>query len=285
MNQGRRGKSGGAQGWRDVLDALYEGSWNSSLGRFRSRFAYRGVSTTAGALQTSLARLAGGTRDVERIELGLLRSFRKYAHPRDHRPDTVWHWLALAQHSGLPTRLLDWTYSPLVALHFATASLDHFDRDGEVWCVDFPQVNKNLPRSLRALLEAEGSDALTVEMLGKFSSLQQFDRLRRFDFVVFLEPPTILPRLAAQHALFSMMPGPTARLDEWLGRHPEVHRRVVVPAAAKPEIRDKLDQANITERALQGGLGGLCQWLTRYYRPRAVEADDQRRPPQARTAL
>jgi hypothetical protein len=70
-----------------------------------------------------------------------------------------------------------------------------------------------------------------------------------------------------QHALFSLMSNPTASPRDWL-RHPQLCRRVIVPAALKWEIRDKLDQANINERLLFPGLDGLSRWLTRYYMPK-----------------
>lgn len=71
-----------------------------------------------------------------------------------------------------------------------------------------------------------------------------------------------------QFALFSMLSSPSHRLDTWLEAHPDLCVRLIVPAGLKWEVRDKLDQANITERVLFPGLDGLCAWLRRYYRPR-----------------
>ena len=51
-------------------------------------------------------------------------------------------------------------------------------------------------------------------------------------------------------------------------RHPELVYRIVVPAALKWEARDKLDQANITERVLFPGLDGLSRVLKQIYTPR-----------------
>ena len=53
-----------------------------------------------------------------------------------------------------------------------------------------------------------------------------------------------------------------------MAAHPEVWRRIVIQASLRWEVRDKLDQANITERVLYPGLDGLCRWLARYYTPR-----------------
>jgi hypothetical protein len=253
--------------WLDVLEALYEGSWSDELQRFRSPFAFRGMERRDRTLASSLVRLAERGADINRLELALLRNFRKYAHSEATGADSVWDWLALGQHRGLPTRLLDWTYSPLVALHFATENPVAFDQDGMVWCVNFVEANKRLPRRLKRILEAEGSDTFTVEMLGTFESLREFDALSREPFVVFLEPPAVDRRILNQLALFSLMSSASATLDDWVANHPQLCRRVVIPAKLKWEIRDKLDQANVNERVLFPGLDGLSRWLTRYYMP------------------
>jgi len=279
----RRARSG----WLDIVESLYAGSWNAGLQRFRSPFAFRGLSRANLPLTSSLARLAGGA-DVGRVELALLRNFRKYAHSEGEQARSVWDWLALGQHRGLPTRLLDWTYSPFVALHFATSDLASMDRDGVVWAINFVKANRSLPRRLGRILRAEGSDTATVDMLSRFASLRAFDRLSRRPFVVFLEPPSLDPRIVNQFALFSLMSSPRATLDTWLARH-AVARCVVVPAALKWEIRDKLDQLNINERVLFPGLDGLSRWLTRYYWPKpgqkALPQRTQRKSPRTRQQI
>jgi hypothetical protein len=253
--------------WLTLLEALEADAWNPSLGRYRSPMAFRGHASGAETLQSGLLRLADGRSNVERLELHLLRNFRKYAYNRQP-DDSVWHWLALGQHRGLPTRLLDWTYSPLVALHFATVDLSRMHEDGAVWAIDFVEANRHLPARLQRLMRSEGSDTVTVDMLRTFGSLRAFDRLARAPFVVFLDPPAIDARLVNQSALFSMMSSSGASLETWLASHRSLARKIVVPASLKWEIRDKLDQANVNERVLFPGLDGLSRWLTRYYWPK-----------------
>src|SRR5947199_395588 len=103
------------------------------------------------------------------------------------------------------------------------------------------------------------------------------DELADDDFLVFVEPPSFDERIVNQYALFSLASSPTLSPDEWLARHPDLARRIVVPAELKWEIRDKLDQANITERVLFPGLDGLSRWLKRYYSPRQAASSQRRK--------
>lgn len=274
--------------WSELLEALYADDWDPTLKRHRSSFAFRGVADTSWPMPTSLIRLGGAN---VRLERHMLRNFRKYAHRDVVERDSFWHWLAVAQHHGLPTRLLDWTYSPLVALHFATDNTSHMTRDGAVWAVDIPGAHGLLPRSLKAALQDEGSYVFTVDMLSRFelpevtvsvsgislssaqlgptriSDLDDFDKLTKRPFALFMEPPSIDDRIVNQFALFSVLSDASMPMDAWLTRHPALVRKIVVPASLKWEVRDRLDQANITERVLFPGLDGLSNWLKRHYGP------------------
>jgi hypothetical protein len=166
--------------------------------------------------------------------------------------------------------VLDWTHSPYVALHFATASLPAFDREGVVWAVDYVAAAEHLPAGLRSILDEEGSHSFTTQMLERAADgLAELDALAGDDdFVVFLEPPSVDERIVNQYALFSLLSSAEAQLDGWLGARPGLARRILVPAELKWEVRDKLDQANVTERVLFPGLDGIARWLARHYSPR-----------------
>jgi hypothetical protein len=254
--------------WTHLNEVLFDDAWDQALGRFRSNAAFRGLSRADYDLSTSLMRLGGEYPNLERH---LLRNFTKYAHGAILETEPLWYWLAVGQHHGLPTRLLDWTFSPFCAVHFATSNVKRFNCDGVVWCVDYVKARDFLPAPLRDELAGEpGVSVFTVEMLERrVEDLRGLERLRDGDedFVIFLEPPSLDARIVNQLGLFSMMSRAHASLDEWLSRRPELVRRVIIPAEMKWEIRDKLDEIGVTERVLFPGLDGLADWLRRYYGP------------------
>jgi hypothetical protein len=249
--------------WLELHDLLFADSWQDRLKRHRSHLAFRGMPDAGAPLATRLSLQNPGT------ERHLLRNFRKFARANSVPGDSVWNWLALAQQHGLPTRLLDWTFSPYVALHFATDDPSRFGEDGTIWCIDYVAAHRHLPRPLRKVLDDESADVFTAEMLARAAeTLDDFDRLANEPFLLFMDPPSLDERIVNQFALFSLLSGPAIRLEDWIERQPDLARRIVLPASLKWEVRDKLDQANITERVLFPGLDGLSRWLTRYYTPR-----------------
>ncbi len=251
--------------WEQLQSELFRDTWDYSLQRYRSPYIYRGLSDAGYELKTSLIRLEG---DFASLEKHLLRNFRKYARKNLFTDNSVWNWLALAQHHGLPTRLLDWTYSPYVALHFATANIEKYHLDGVIWCLSYVKANAYLPERLKKELKQEGSNVFTPELLDEVCpKLNSLRKLQDEPYIVFLEPPSLDERIVNQHALFSLMSDNKSIQSEWIKNHPELYHRIIIPSKLKWEIRDKLDQVNITERVLFPGLEGLSKWLARHYSP------------------
>ena len=99
-------------------------------------------------------------------------------------------------------------------------------------------------------------------------------------FAVFFEPPSLDDRIVNQFALFSVLSSPSVTFDTWLSQNAGLCRRIIIPKHIKWEIRDKLDQANLTQRVFFPGLDGLAAWLRRHYSPhtRGALASAQVRP-------
>src|SRR5690242_16377185 len=93
-----------------------------ATGRRRDNVVYRGAANAAWPLLTSLDILGGVHPPHTKADLEehILRNFIRYARPYLGQAVSEWEALVAAQHHGAPTRLLDWTYSPMVAAHFAT---------------------------------------------------------------------------------------------------------------------------------------------------------------------
>jgi FRG domain len=271
--------------WVNLISEIYFEPVNKELNRYRSQCVYRGMTDAIYELTPGLMRVGEHFADVEML---LVNDFQKYAH-RDASPgDSFWNWLAVAQHRGLPTRFLDWTFSPFVALHFATSNLGAGapGTDAVIWAVNYVETNKLLSDRLAYTLKKNRKNIFSVEMLDDaVPDLSALDQFQDCEFILFMEPPSLDERIVNQAALFSVMsrpkgkPGqsaPTDGVDEFLKRKqrelgpssPELFKKIIIASDLKWEIRDRLDQANITERVMFPGMDGLSSWLKRHYTKR-----------------
>lgn len=249
------------QTWEELYTALYNDDWANGLQRHRSSYVYRGLENAEYNLTTSLNR-----QGESYLEKHLLRNFKKYSQ-LSHPPTSEWHWLSLAQHHRLPTRLLDWSYSPLVALHFATADHTKFYNDSVIWAVNYVDAIRPLPDQLSSVIEREESYILSTDMLDQAAlTLPELSAMRKVPFPVFFEPPSLDGRIVNQYALFSMMSNPDVCIDKWLEKSDVRWFKIRTPSKLLWQVRDRLDQSNLTERVLFPGLGGLATWLRRHYK-------------------
>ena len=265
------------ESWDHLLSAVFDGVWDPAIARYRNNRVFRGMAEYQWGLTPSLNRACPHDLSLEKM---ILRSFQKYGYAELQSCSSFWEIVAMGQQFGLPTRLLDWTYSPLVAAHFATEDVDSFDRDGAIWCVDIPRVNEHLPTVLRSRLSEHKGVIFTRDILDEIAP--DFDALRAYaqkPFAMFFEPASTVNRIANQYALFSVVSDPAVTLLDL----PEstTFTRLIISKKAKLEIRDKLDYINISERMIYPGLDGICKWIARRYAPlgpRYNSAHDEQTP-------
>ena len=254
------------------LDQLFkmvsEQEYRPDLGRYRNLFIYRGQQDASFHLVTTLKRTCKEKRGE--LESCILNNFTKCAALVEPMIDrTVWHQLILGQHHGLPTRLLDWSYSPLIALHFALAeeNLDEMDQhDCVVWRMDIHELHEKLPEKYRKIEEKYKTTVFSVEMLEEAcGSLEQYDRDMGEDAMVVIEPPSVDPRIANQYSFFSVIPTQMDDIEQYLNDNTNQTVRYLIHKALRWKLRDFLDHQNINERLIYPGLDGISRWLGRHY--------------------
>jgi hypothetical protein len=182
---------------------------------------------------------------------------------------SVWKRMILGQHHGLPTRLLDWSRSPLVALHFAMTENDYMQmdkHDAAVWKIDIPDIKKCLPDEYRKVLDDANSSVYTMDQLNQITggSLDKYDKDMGTSGMVILEPPSMDQRVVNQYSFFSVVPSGMEDVDGFLGKTGN-SVKYIISKDIRWHLRDALDQMNINERMIYPGLDGVARVEGRHY--------------------
>ena len=251
-----------------VSALITEQRYRPDLDRYRSLKIYRGMPNADFKIISSLQRICKDKR--ERLEPTILSNFTKYAALEDPSIETsVWRQMILGQHHGLPTRLLDWSFSPLTSLHFAMSenNLDKMDKhDCVVWRIDVDELHERLPKKYQDIMKKEQTTVFSLKMLQEAcEGPEEYDRDMHGKAMVIVEPPSIEQRIINQYSFFSIMPIDLDDFEKFLEDNTEKTVRFVIKKELRWQVRDLLDQLNISERIVYPGLDGLSQWLARHY--------------------
>lgn len=223
---------------------------------------FRGHVDARWELQPSLLRMArsqgigaGYYNELELLEMFKLRARRYFDHP----PQSDWEWLFAMQHHGLPTRLLDWTESYLIALYFAVRD-GAGEHDATLWVTSpwwlnrmalgqwpdtiyAPDVEHVAPWRVGAPAKDMPKAALAIR--GAYGSA----------------------RIQAQRGVFTIHGSQRDGLDA-LARCTDSDaclRKLVIPAASVVDVRLELSRAGITESLVFPELPGLCREMKSFF--------------------
>lgn len=221
--------------WRDFLD------WVD--GHSHSAWVFRGMGDAEFRLIPSIGRIPNYSPARER---SVLAGFRR-AVPL-HQTDIgfrEWEYLALAQHHGVPTRLLDWTTNPLVAAYFAAASPA---------ASRYMEINGSrlrvTPERAAVTCRIVATRVLRVQMLNIEGDVDPFAQTE----IRFLQPRAISSRIGSQSGLFSLHPSPGQEWETPLTKDEHIFD---VPGRHRDFFLRRLFYLGVDPLYIMGGLDGL----------------------------
>jgi hypothetical protein len=173
-------------------------------------------------------------------------------------PDYVLNWWPLMRHYGAPTRLLDWSLSPYVALYFAVDT--RWDEDGALWWFRSSAAGNLMSRKFGNAYETHSRQLFETHDAASFLASSQPAMLFYFEL------KRTIDRIGNQQGFFSLCLDPRADHAEVLndlvdyqdGPHCE---KIIVPASLKPELLRELHLMNVTGKSMFPGLDGLGRTL------------------------
>jgi FRG domain len=251
---------------RDVLEHLSIAGW-----------AFRGQADTNWPLETSLTRylktFSHAQDDWLARERKMLLTFQRKAHlllSRTPEAGQTLEWLALMQHHGAPTRLLDFTWSPYVAAFFA---LERATRDAAIWAISAGPAVKNLrgfaiSDTLNRIFKLDRGHTKTRRRPSKFddrgmskSALKRLAQDGRIPPAVMGEPALMNQRMTTQAGTFVI---PLMQIDSPIEAFlppASIFKVNLKTKKVRRPTMDRLYNMNINNATLFPGIDGLARSL------------------------
>lgn len=207
---------------------------------------FRGLRCPEWNLQTSLERASKRCNVPQATyERAICREFMRHAHTylaRVPAESNTLEWLALMQHYGAPTRLLDFTESLWIALFFA---FEEADRDCAVMALDRSSLAKNVPGTDYNLIVKENIES------GRYRDNSLFENV----------PFYTNERLAIQKGTFVFSLNLERTFHDLLTENMKTLEQVIVRAELFPEIRRRLNEFNCNSCVLFPGIDGYARYF------------------------
>jgi hypothetical protein len=238
------------------------------LNKLPNHFLYRGHANAAWPLQSSLERIIGSkwsAEEARRFEELSLIQFQSKFHLYDRenvKPESKLAWLSIMQHYGVPTRLLDFTESPYVALYFALEAYSPQScADFAILALDYSTI---MERSIAYIKLKDGAFAETrTSVYEKQDEIFEkvVDRFA-YDIAWVAEPKQLNARLDRQAGSFLLSGNRSLRIQEVLDS--ELYANVEmykfsISRELYTGIFALLRKMNITSKSLYGDLDGLAR--------------------------